>query len=225
MAVLQENILAYDLIQERMSQVCTDEQLEAEKADEMRQHSHNMKLQESYQTRIEACQAWHHGYQIQEAISELSHSEDVIGTYTRRAYEQVAANLKEYRRTIMRMAPNEELNNLRDELNPAFRALTTKIDKELRSASLPKRSASSHHSAALPVAARPPSSKLKLELPHFSGDLLQWKDFWRVFSSIMDKETTLSDAEKICHLTTAMQALKRRQSSDEQPVQQTPTRK
>lgn len=50
MAVLQENILAYDLIQERMSQVCTDKQLEAEEADEMRQRSHNMKLQESPNT-------------------------------------------------------------------------------------------------------------------------------------------------------------------------------
>ena len=206
MAVLQENILAYDSIQERMSQVCTAEQLEAEEADEIRQHSYNTKLQELYQTLIDACQVWHHGYQIQETISELSHSDDVTGTYARQAYEQVAADLKEYRRNIMKMPPDEELNKLRDELTPAFRALTTKVDKELHSASLPKGSASSHHSAASPVTVRPPPSKLKLELPHFSGDILQWKDFWRVFSSVMDKETTLSDAEKICHLTTAMQS-------------------
>lgn len=44
----------------------------------------------------------------------------------------------------MKMPPDVELNKFRDELNPAFRALTTKIDKEL-SASLPK---GSHHSAA-----------------------------------------------------------------------------
>ena len=62
MAVLQENILAYDSIQERMSQVCTAEQLEAEEADEIRQHSYNTKLQELYQTLIDACQVWHHDY-------------------------------------------------------------------------------------------------------------------------------------------------------------------
>ena len=206
MAVLQENIQAYDFIQERISQVCTTEQLEAEEEDEMKQRSHHAELQEAYQILVDACQAWHHGYQIQETICELFDSEDVIGTYARKAYEQVAADLKEYRRTIMKMPPDEELNRLRDELNPAFRELTTKMDEELRLATTPDISASSHHSSASPVTARPPPSKLKLEIPRFSGDILQWKDFWHVFSSIMEKETTLSDAEKICHLTTAMQS-------------------
>ena len=49
-------------------------------------------------------------------------------------------------------------------------------------------------------------SNLRLSLPSFSGDLLDWKDFWGVFSSIIDKETSLSDAEKICHLTAVMQS-------------------
>ena len=49
MAVLQENIQAYDFIQERISQVCTTEQLEAEEEDEMKQRSHHAELQEAYQ--------------------------------------------------------------------------------------------------------------------------------------------------------------------------------
>ena len=127
----------------------------------------------------------------------------------------------------MKMPPDEELNRLRDELNPAFRELTTKMDKELRLATTPDISASSHHSSASPVAARPPPSKLKLELPRFSGDILQWKDFWHVFSSIMEKETTLSDAEKICHLTTAMQSPEANAKTVVQRAAgaQTPTRK
>ena len=165
----------------------------------MKQRSHHAELQEAYQILVDACQAWHHGYQIQETIRELFDNEDVIGTYARKAYEQVAADLKEYRRTIMKMPPDEELNRLRDELNPAFRELTTNMDKELRLATTPDISASSHHSSASPVAARPPPSKLKLELPRFSGDILQWKDFWHVFSSIMEKETTLSDADMPPH--------------------------
>ena len=86
MAVLQENI---DFIQERISQVCTTEQLEAEEEDEMKQRSHHAELQEAYQILVEACQAWHHGYQIQETIRELFDSEDVIGTYARKAYSGV----------------------------------------------------------------------------------------------------------------------------------------
>ena len=41
--------------------------------------------------------------------------------------------------------------------------------------------------------------------------MLDWKDFWRFFSSIIDKETSLSDAEKICHLTAAMQSKESRE--------------
>ena len=88
-------------------------------------------------------------------------------------------------------------------LQTAVRDLTTRIDEALRLATPLESSARSHLSASTPIAAWPPPSKLKLELPHFSGDILQWKDFWHVFSSIMEKE---SDAEKICHLTTAMQS-------------------
>ena len=56
-----------------------------------------------------------------------------------------------------------------------------------------------------------PRSNLRLSLPSFSGNLLDWKDFWHVFSSIMDKETSLFDAEKICHFTAAMQSKESRE--------------
>ena len=49
-------------------------------------------------------------------------------------------------------------------------------------------------------------SNLRSSPPTFSGDLLDWKGFWHVFSSIIDKETSLSDTEKICHLTATMQS-------------------
>ena len=49
-------------------------------------------------------------------------------------------------------------------------------------------------------------SNLRLSLPPSSGDLLDWKDFWNVFSSIIDKETSLSNAEKIGHLTATIQS-------------------
>ena len=47
-------------------------------------------------------------------------------------------------------------------------------------------------------------SKLKLNLPTVSGNILQWWDFWRLFTYIIDKETALSDSEKICHLVSSM---------------------
>ena len=80
--------------------------------------------------------------------------------------------------------------------------LGERIDNDVRSTD--DSSASSHESTD-PVAPAPRvhHSKLKLELPKFSGDLLQWKDFWDLFSAVIEMEH-LSDREKICHLQTSM---------------------
>ena len=86
----------------------------------------------------------------------------------------------------------------------SFRSTTKSMHKYIEShASSGSGTVSIPHAMASPY--KPPSS-LRLSLPTFSGDILDWKDFWRIFSSIIDKESSLTDAEKICHLTAAMQS-------------------
>ncbi len=46
-----------------------------------------------------------------------------------------------------------------------------------------------------------PSTKLS----KFSGDILDWRDFWRVFEPLPSKEFGLTDEEKITHLLESMQ--------------------
>ena len=94
------------------------------------------------------------------------------------------------------MSDSAELMHLRDELNPVVQDLSARIDKELVIAP-PEGSASSHHSDESPTTSQSFHSKLKLQLPHFSGDLLQWKDFWDLFSAVI---------EKICHLQASMKS-------------------
>lgn len=45
---------------------------------------------------------------------------------------------------------------------------------------------------------------LRLDLPVFDGTLLGWKDFYQLFSAVMDRQTRLTDHEKNCHLIKAM---------------------
>ena len=99
---------------------------------------------------------------------------------------------------VARQLPNKELS-------PTVHDLTHRMDKELRVAATHEDSVSSHHSDAAPDPPRPHHSKLKLELPHFSGDLLHWKDFWDIFSAVIESER-LSDREKICHLQASMRS-------------------
>ena len=48
----------------------------------------------------------------------------------------------------------------------------------------------------------PTPSRLKLGLPKFSGELLDWREFWSIFSARI--EAGLTDAEKITCLEDAM---------------------
>ncbi len=46
---------------------------------------------------------------------------------------------------------------------------------------------------------------MKLDLPTYSGDILDWREFWHLFSARIDRETDLSDYEKISCLENAME--------------------
>ena len=60
----------------------------------------------------------------------------------------------------------------------------------------------------------PRPSTLTLKLPTFHGSLLKWKNFWALFSSCLDKETGLTDADKGCLLLEAMVELKARERAE-----------
>ena len=50
----------------------------------------------------------------------------------------------------------------------------------------------------------PHRSILKLDLPKFSGDVLDWREFWSIFSARLSRETCLSEHERISCLENAM---------------------
>ena len=215
MTSIGEAIAIYDLIQERIGQICSQEQLAAEEEEaENEQQTHNMELYAHYEVLVDDGQAWHDGYQLQVTIDELNGSGDITGSYTRRAYEQIIIDQRQYRQTIMKMPHNEELGDQMKALQTAVRDLTTRMTKRCFS---PRRWKAPqvlinmpphplHHGHHLPSSNC--TCRASPENPTVEGFL----------SSIMEKETMLSDAEMICHLTGVMQ------SSDVQPVRWIPTR-
>ena len=66
--------------------------------------------------------------------------------------------------------------------------------------------------ADISIFSRP--STLTLKLPKFHGDLLKWKDFWALFSSRLEKEPGLTDADKLCLLVEAMADSKAQQRAE-----------
>ena len=47
-------------------------------------------------------------------------------------------------------------------------------------------------------------SQLKLKLPNFNGDPLEWRTFWNLFDSLISQEKGMIDEQKACHLTNTM---------------------
>ena len=111
------------------------------------------------------------GERLQDEAQDLQQSEDISCVYARQTYEQLVSDYKQFRQGIKKLADYTELKRLKEELDPVIQELSIGMDKELVLAS-PEGSVSSHHSEPTPKLSRPFQSKLKLQLPHFSGELL-----------------------------------------------------
>ena len=202
-ASVADNITAYDHIQDRLEAVATPDDVASEEADILEQRRLNGELLDNYNVLSDVASAWATGDRLLDVAQDLTQIKDIAGTYARKSYEQLMSDFKEYRHTIKRHKSYKELHVMKDKLEPAIRDLSERIDKELNdAASISASSLSPHHDSSV-SASRPFHSKLRLQLPHFSGDLLKWRDFWSLFSAVIEGEK-LTDQEKICHLQAAM---------------------
>ena len=197
---LEAVLAAYDLIQEdRVEEVDDDESTAKEEAEVMDQQCSNNDLVEAYQVLIDAAQARTSGERLQDEAQDLQKSADMASNYARQSYERLVADYKEVRQSIKKMLDYEELGRLQEDLDPIIHDLSIRIIKELVIVATTDGSASSQHSDDPIEPSQPIHSKLKLQLPHFTVDLLHWKDFWDLFGAVIEGER-LSDHEKICHL-------------------------
>lgn len=135
------------------------------------------------------------------SLDELRH--DTMGGYsafTDPAYARVGELFREF--TEMRsqwyVRRNSELTEGHHKAQTDW--LTLRQLKE--AAIVPTRAATVDAATAKDVQVMQPS--LALALPTFDGTVLGWRDFWELFSSIMDNEKHLKDPVKCAHLIRAM---------------------
>ena len=201
LSIVVEHASAYDLIQDRLEQLESEETTLNEVMD---QRSGNNELLEAYESLVEATAAWSTGNHIQDQLKDLQKVDDLNGKYDRQAYEKVVGDFQSFHQEIKKLAPYPQLSELKDDLEPMVHDLSRRINKSLV-ITIDTDTASSHHSDEPVEPARSYHSKLKLQLPTFSGDLLQWKDFWDLFGAVIESER-LTDREKICHIQSAMKS-------------------
>ena len=113
---------------------------------------------------------------------------------------------RKLRDTVRGHSTRPELAELRSSLDPLMKRLNDKAAIDLRppthsTGGSPRHlsGSSSHVSSTTPT-----PSRLKLDLPKFSGELLDWREFWPIFFARLEREVGLTDIEKITFLEDAM---------------------
>ena len=172
------------------------------------QKRHNSELADNYYQLLDIIQAWKLGGKIKDDANDLSKVDSLLSTYNHPAYEQLVEEYKSFREAVRAYPERKELSGLKDEVAPLVTQLTAKANLECTEAGggtpAPSRASSGTTTPPLPPAEPTYRSQLKLELPSFSGDLLEWREFWHLFSARIERETGLSECEKIGCLESAM---------------------
>ena len=204
MEAVEENITSYNIIHQRLLDIIQESAVAAEEAEVMGQQKQNNDLMIAYRTLLGACHAWAAGDRLKDDGQDLMVLSSLAGTYSRQTYEQLAYDFKEFRQTIKKFSKYKDLLKLKEKLGPMIHSLSERMDKEISGAVSPAGSVVSEHSTSSIPVIETRCSRLRLELPSFSGDILQWKEFWDLFSPLIEREA-LEEREKITHLITALQ--------------------
>ena len=161
---MEENITAFELIQDRLEEVTESDALVNEEADTMAQRKTHSDLVEAYQGLIRAGQAWITGERLKDKVTDLVGRENLSGNYAWFAYEQLVADFKDFRQDIKRIPDRVELCVVKDFLGPALEDLHNRMDKELTDVTTTDSSVSSELSDKITHISIARRSRLKLEL-------------------------------------------------------------
>ena len=192
---VSEAIKEHDVIQSRIEEVDTEEGIAAEEGEVDEQKRHNSELADNYYQLIDIIQAWKFGGKIKDDANDLSKVDSLLSTYNHPAYEQLVEEYKSFREAVRTYPERKELSGLKDEVAPLVTQLTAKANLKCTEAGggtpAPSRTSSGATTPPLPPAEPTYRSRLKLELPSFSGDLLEWREFWHLFSSHIERDWSL----------------------------------
>ena len=199
---MEEGTAAYDLIQDRLVEVADEETVWAYETEVLEQGRLSSELLLAYQGLIDACQAWCIRSMLIDKVEGLQSLEVMSGTYAKQSFERFMKEYEEFRQNIKKMPEQAELQGIKTELSPLVKDIYAWIDRDLIIPVSADSSTSAHPKDAS-FTSRPTPSRLCLQLPFFSGEIIQWKDFQPLFSAMIDKQA-LSNHEKICLLQAAM---------------------
>jgi len=196
---LLELIKKHEAIQNRYEQIATKEDLDKEQSEVIMLYEKHEGYVERLFDLLQLVTAWKKGGQLQDAIEDLLEPSTLKSPPLEAAYLAAVQDFQQLCDTVRVFPEKLELTNLLRFIKPGMKRLKEKAARDLK----PPDSSTPFHSIAI-TSAPPKSSRLKLELPKFSGDMLDWREFWNIFSPRLEREPDLEDYERINCLEDAM---------------------
>ena len=139
-------------------------------------------------------------------LQARSATEDLLAlaSLTQSAEQDAISKLKQDLDNIRKVADSTNNQDLKDALKELLSNLTeigNRSNEQLKMEDNSLRQPSGCDAKSEMVTVK---STLRLDLPTFDGHIMKWRDFWSLFSAILDKERGLTDSERCSHLIIAM---------------------
>ena len=136
-------------------------------------------------------QSWCVGNHVRHDAEDLLSTASLNSEACRDSYEKVKVKYNDFAISAHSYLICSDIKALVDTVDELMKNLIDKASSDLKPQSVSSVGGTSSTSTTTP-AIPPHHSILKLDLPKFSGDVLDWREFWSIFSAHLSRETCMS---------------------------------
>ena len=205
LSAAEENIKAFDTLNQQIDIFIGQSSEESEEMERVRE-SYDV-LRDDCCDLVEAKRAYLEYAALEEVDGRLSAMPSLTTATPARLLEEMRTRLDAIRTIQLQQPKHRQLLQLVVDAGRKVDAQSRLMDREMEDLRSRDR-ATATPTDRVPtrtVPAMSPHARMHLETTKFSGNILEWKDFWKLFSSVIEKDHTLTDVDKICYLSRAME--------------------
>ena len=134
LASVDENIEAYEILQDRIEEIADKLAIEAGQANVDEQRRTNNVTKESYLDMNHALDTWKIGRCIKEKADDLSELKHLTSSRVLKAFQNLSDKYEGFCEDAMEFSKEEDIQTIADELWTTFLTLNSRIDEELAKA-------------------------------------------------------------------------------------------
>ena len=202
---LKPHAILHDALQDRYDEVLVEipslSEVSAEREeDEARRQDHQDAIF-NIEEMITKMNYYQEGVILLQTLKEVSKSGNLLASSVVSKITRLDSQIELYLKSTLDYIYDEDINSMCTELQQDMLHITR---------SLAQAQESSSTSSMTTIATKPEivvnsrTSRLKVSLPKYDGSPLEWRRFLELFTTVIEKDSTLRDSEKTCLLLESM---------------------